>query len=74
MMYRYRLQFLSNRDGDYGRQMKAASLAQTRGRIECRSYRTGSAENLAVLVEREEDIDVVIRALPPGAFVGAQNV
>lgn len=74
MTFRYRLRFLSRKHGDYARHLRAARLAQTTGDIACESYRTGRMDSLAVLVEREEDIDAVLAALPADAFYGAQNM
>lgn len=74
MPYLYRVRFVSRRQDDYVRHLRAARLARTRGGIECESYRAARRDNLAVLVEREEDIDAVIRALPPDAFDGVQNL
>jgi len=74
MTFRYRLRFLSRKQGDYARHLRAARLAQTTGEIGCESYHTGRIDNLAVLVENESDIDAVLAALPADAFYGAQNL
>lgn len=74
MPYLYRVKFVSRRQGDYVRHLRAARLARTQGEIACESYRAARRDNLAVLVESEEDIDTVIRALPPDAFDGVQNL
>jgi len=73
-LIRYEIQLLSRQQDDYQRHQSVALGVGVRGELAFRHYYFAGKKSLVVLLELQEDVNLVTRALPRAALVSVREL